>query len=301
MKKLFLITVLIGISSIIFAQLPEWKIGTSLSVTTPDIEKNMQILKRAGIDYVEAVMPSLYRMDVADIITYVNAYKKAADAADITIWSIHIPFGWDFDISLADPILQQRSRQAILFTLDMAKGLGSYKKAILHASFEPINETLRISHIAAFRSCLKELGPFVEEKYNIRLAIECLPRTCLGNAAAEMLALINDIPSVDVCLDTNHLLSEKTEYFAEKLNNRIQTLHISDYDEVNERHWLPGKGVVNFPAVIDILVRSGYNGPFMFEVSNKDYENDMERFAQDLVSTWRKLRKNYEAYVRRKM
>src|SRR5690554_5985899 len=36
--------------------LTDWKLGTSLSLTTPDIEKNMLILKEAGIDYVEVGM-----------------------------------------------------------------------------------------------------------------------------------------------------------------------------------------------------------------------------------------------------
>ncbi|MDD4591598.1 MAG: sugar phosphate isomerase/epimerase [Parabacteroides sp.] len=266
-----------------------WKLGTSLSLTTPNIEETMRILKRAGIDYVEAVMHSSKDMELAEVVTLVNNYKKAADAVGITIWSIHIPYGWDFDISLPDPILRERSRQSILLTLRLAKGFGSYQKAILHPSFEPIDETLRLAHIASFRTCLKELGPLVEDKYKVRLAIECLPRTCLGNRAAEMIALVGDIPSVDVCMDTNHLLGEKTEYFAEQLNSRIQTIHVSDYDEVNERHWLPGKGVINFPAVIDALVKSGYKGPFMFEVSREGYEDDMQKYANDLVLAWTKL------------
>lgn len=273
----------------------EWKLGTSLSLTTPDIGRNMLILKKAGIDYVEVGMHSSKNMDIQEITTLINDFKNAADMAGITIWSIHIPFGWDFDISLPNPILRERSRQAILLTLKLAKGLGSYQKAILHPSFEPIDKELRLAHIASFRTCIKELGPFVEEKYKVRLAIECLPRTCLGNSAAEMITLVGDVPSVDVCMDTNHLLGEKTEYFAQKLNRRIQTIHVSDYDEINERHWLPGRGVINFSAVIDVLVQSGYKGPFMYEVSRNEYGDDMESFANDLVYAWEKIKKDYEA------
>ena len=36
---------------------------------------------------------------------------------------------------------------------------------------------------------------------------------------------------------------------------------------MDERHWMPGQGIVEWPKVIDILTRSGYDGPFMYEVT----------------------------------
>lgn len=301
MKKTIITIALLYLSLGIFCQqVPDWKVGASMSLTTQDIAQTLKIAKQAGIEYVEVGMPKFSRMDVAEITSRVTEYKKAADAAGITIWSVHIPYGWDYDVSLPDPILREQCKQYILFTLEMAKGLGEYKKAILHPSFEPIDPVKRISHIAALRESLKEIGPLIEEKYKIRLAIECLPRTCLGNAAVEMLTILGDIPSVDVCLDTNHLLGEKSEYFAEAVGNRIKTLHISDYDEVDERHWLPGKGVINFPAVIDALVKSGYDGPFMFEVSRGPWNGDMKKFCEDLVGCWEQIKKDYAAWLKKK-
>jgi sugar phosphate isomerase/epimerase len=41
----------------------------------------------------------------------------------------------------------------------------------------------------------------------VRVAVECLPRTCLGNAAAELRAIVDalDPAAAGVCLDVNHL------------------------------------------------------------------------------------------------
>lgn len=43
--------------------------------------------------------------------------------------------------------------------------------------------------------------------------------------------------------DTNHLLKDLTEEFIKNLGLKVVTLHVSDYDRIDERHWIPGKGV----------------------------------------------------------
>jgi sugar phosphate isomerase/epimerase len=49
-------------------------------------------------------------------------------------------------------------------------------------------------------------------------------------------------------------------------------LHISDYDGVDERHWLPGQGIINWSEVVESLVSIDYGGPFMFESAGGDDE-----------------------------
>ncbi|MDR1202492.1 MAG: sugar phosphate isomerase/epimerase [Tannerellaceae bacterium] len=300
MKKLYQSLFLSLISLASYGQaVPDWKLGTSMNLMQTDLKETFIAVKNAGIDYLEVGMPKFSKVNVADIIFQVAKYKECADETGLKIWSIHIPYGWDFDISTPDPIIREQCKQYVLFTLEIAKGLGKYEKAILHPSFEPINKEERIGHIAAFRECLKELGPLVEKDYNVRIAVENLPRTCLANSAAETITLVDGIISVDICFDVNHLLGEKSEYFAEKLGKMIKTVHISDYDEENERHWLPGEGVINWNAVVDGLVKGGYDGPFMFEVTKTPWEGDMKKFSKDLVASWKKIQKDYKVYLKK--
>ena len=42
----------------------------------------------------------------------------------------------------------------------------------------------------------------------------------------------------------NHLLGESHTDFMKALKHNIITTHLSDYDGVDERHWLPGEGIV---------------------------------------------------------
>lgn len=299
MKKLLLTICAIFVVVLVQAQQPNWKLGVSVGVTQPDLEGFFKYAKAAGIDYLEVGLPTYKKTDLATAVKLVADYKSKADAAGMTIWSVHIPFGWDYDISEIDPVKREACKQYIMVQFEIAKGLGSYKKAIIHPSFEPNDPATRSGKVAALRQVLMEIGPIVEKEYGCRIAVEDLPRTCIGNSSKEMLEIVEGIPSVDVCFDVNHLLGEKSEVFAKNVGSRIKTLHISDFDEVNERHWLPGKGVMNWNGVIGALVEAGYDGPFMFEVTKTPWGDDMQKFCNDLVGSWNMLKENYVKSVKK--
>ena len=67
-------------------------------------------------------------------------------------------------------------------------------------------------------------------------------------------------------LDVNHLLFEPHAEFLKALGGKIATVHISDYDFVNERHWLPLEGNIDWAELMKGLDDIGYNGAFMYEV-----------------------------------
>lgn len=101
------------------------------------------------------------------------------------------------------------------------------------------------------------------------IAVENLPRTCLGNTADEVSLLVSANDKLKVCFDTNHLLNEDNISFMDKLADKIITVHISDYDFINERHWLPGEGKNDWNAIISKLQEIGYNGVWMYEINLK--------------------------------
>jgi sugar phosphate isomerase/epimerase len=53
------------------------------------------------------------------------------------------------------------------------------------------------------------------------------------------------------------------------LGDRLLTLHISDNDGIDERHWLPGQGIINWPGFIRALESSNYAGAFVYETTSK--------------------------------
>ncbi|MGH9369899.1 MAG: TIM barrel protein [Vicinamibacterales bacterium] len=52
-----------------------------------------------------------------------------------------------------------------------------------------------------------------------------------------------------------------------KVGARIVNTHVADNDGLDERHWLPGRGVVQFIPLVRALEDVGYPGPFTFECS----------------------------------
>ena len=89
----------------------------------------------------------------------------------------------------------------------------------------------------------------------------------MGNHHSDILYLIGDNPNLGVCFDTNHLLSEKGEDFLRAVKDRLVTVHVSDFDYVNERHWLPGEGKIDWVSMIDAFDEVGYEGTFLYELS----------------------------------
>jgi sugar phosphate isomerase/epimerase len=76
------------------------------------------------------------------------------------------------------------------------------------------------------------------------------------------------------------------------IGNKIIATHISDYDFVNERHWLPGEGKVDWQEVIAILTEIGYDGPWLYEmglVCPKTILRDRDLRYTDLMRNAREL------------
>ena len=93
------------------------------------------------------------------------------------------------------------------------------------------------------------------------------------------------------CRVEYHLLKEEHAHFFEAVGNRIGTIHASDYDRKDERHWLPGEGVIDWPDFLRRLQASGYKGVFMHEVRagvNATPENVVKAYKEVILGKMKK-------------
>ena len=127
----------------------------------------------------------------------------------------------------------------------------------------------------------------------VTICVENLPRSCLGNRAAELAEIVAVDPRLRVCFDTNHLLGESHADFLAALGPLIATTHVSDYDFANERHWLPGEGKIDWRALADGLDAIGYADAFNYELdfrgNPKTVARDRELTPEDIVRNAREI------------
>ncbi len=267
-----------------------WMIATSCGLFDPLTIREMNACKQAGLDALEIILfggwISHFAGDLRSICREVHTNMQSAGLA---AWSIHLPFGWEWDLSDPNPA----QRQAILARCQnmlAEAAILAPQKAVIHPSYEPLPPAERPARLAACRESLQLLGRTAAD-LGMQLAVECLPRTCLGNSSAEIRQLIDGSPDLGVCCDVNHLFQETPPDFISQIGSRLTTVHISDYDGVDERHWLPGRGIIDWPAVIQALAGVGYAGPWLFEVSAAAALQPLT--PQVLADCWRDLLRNF--------
>lgn len=256
-----------------------WRIGTSFHAAKP---VELKDVKRAGMDCIELTWFSL---DLFDPQTKkrLDAIVREAWELGIEVWSAHIPFGTEWDPSSADGQIREAVVRKVSDILVILKewGIGT---AVFHPSWEPVSPDERDLRLELGKSTLGVLGNKAAE-LGVRLAVECLPRTCLGNRADEIEYLVASNPGLGVCCDVNHLFHERPQHFIERLGSRIVTTHMSDNDGVDEKHWPPGDGVIEWCEVISALAGTGYRGPFIYEVRTQQ--------PDALMANWTKLLKGF--------
>ena len=209
--------------------------------------------------------------------------KEWADKYDVKLWSCHLPFlpFSDIDLSAVEEKKRKHTVECLKNIVAKAAEVG-IDKAVVHASAEPIADEERPLRMNAAKKSLCELAEFAKTK-NVTIAVEDLPRTCLGKNSAEIAELISVHDNLKVCFDTNHLLSEPTIDFIEKIGRDIITLHVSDYDFEDERHWLPGEGKIDWRELIAGLKKCGYGGVWMYELDLGKYMPKLRENAEKLL------------------
>lgn len=291
-------------------QIPEKIERYGLSTTLSGIDcylEQLDELKKDGITHVEICLREDYEEQAA---LFEEGVKKIKDAG-LEIWSVHLPFGETVSPAAPDEATRQANVVQTKKFVDLTEGCGA-QVYVIHASYEPIAPEDRTQMLDSAVKSLAEVNTYVQEK-NARLALENLPRTCIGNALEDMSYIAEQIPDLSLCFDTNHFTPEKPNYnvrplqrlfpslrekmnpsasdpvtFAQKFADRIITVHISDFDGIDECHWFPGQGIVDFYGIHTALMDAGFDAPIMFEPNEK---------CKGLRTTGKRLITGYEKSI----
>lgn len=227
---------------------------------------------QAGIEAAEI------SLSTARYATYpYRAFARKAKDAGVELWSFHLPFVpfAVYNPASLDAGVRKNTLRAFGEYFKLCNALG-IRRAVIHPSGEPIPEEERAEAKKWAKDTLAKLAPMAKEE-GVILCVEDLPRTCLGNSSQEILDLISVDDSLRVCFDTNHLLGESIKDFVKAVGHKIETLHVSDYDGKDERHWLPGEGCIDWPELMDLLDECGYEGAFLYELGFRPNRKTIDR------------------------
>lgn len=240
------------------------KIGLSSCCVNDIDESFLKSCNEAGVGCIEISLKYM----LCDDYDY-KTVKQLADKYNVELWSYHLPFApfATNDISSSDEEKRKNSVERHKELIRKAGAIG-VKHFVVHPSAEPVEICDRRERLQNSKKSLSELADEAE-KFNAVICVEDLPRTCIGRNSYEICELIKDDSRLKVCFDTNHLLGEYIPDFIHKVGSRIETVHVSDYDFWNERHWLPGEGDIDWNELYSALSEVGYNGPWMYEIGFK--------------------------------
>lgn len=265
-----------------------WPIGASSCYKGSIEPAVLQEYADSGIAYLELSTASLpYYTEVLDLPHKANGIVRDATTYGVTIQSIHLPFApfTEIDLSSLDE-QQRRYTLSVMRDLIAVAGDAGIGIAVIHPSGEPIAPADRGEALRHAQESLAELSAFAH-RAGVRLAVENLPRTCLGNTAEEIAALLKAAPQLYACFDTNHCCfdpgqcaQQPNPAFIRALGGRLITLHVSDYDGYDEKHWLPGRGLNDWPALLAALEEIGYDGVFLYEISQEN-AGDLQRLKEN--------------------
>ncbi len=254
------------------------QIGYSVGIHGITPEK-MAAAKAGGVDFIETSINGYidkdrtFKFSDAEIIERLKQAKKAADEAGITIWSIHMPYGKDIDISLLDEAERKKVVALHLKLLKFYKILQP-KIILFHPSYYlGLNEREQrkvqmIKSVVALNKGVKAIKAemVLENMLGFDLLVDEKRERPLLRTLEEAMEIFGRLPAdVYAAVDMNHI--KYPEKLIVALGKRLKTVHIADGTGKQENHFFPcsGKGQNDWMKILAALDQVGYTGPFLYE------------------------------------
>lgn len=294
MKRLALLASLLYWSAVP-ASAQQSEVGTSTAVwgAIPTVEELRQA-RTDGVQWVEVAVNQCYRgVPNEEKYPRMKQMKDRLDSAGMPVWSVHLPFSRTLDISVLDDSLRAKNVAVQAKMIRWSCELYAPQRLVLHPSSEPISDEEREQRIENAIASIRTLKK-VADAAGVELCIENLPRTCLGNTPEELVRIVDSVPGVGICFDTNHYTQGSIAHFIDVVRQRIRTLHISDYDFVDECHWLPYEGQIDWGAFRkDLHEKARYEGVLLYEV-RKQRRDGSRTTTRDIAESARRMNNDYQ-------
>ena len=284
---LLLLVLVIGVPAFAGQPALRLKVGSSSGIFGPVSNWTYETFaeaKKAGIDAIEISSSKLFldkeMTDDKQIEARCRQLKRDLKRAGIEIWSVHMPYGKEIDISQTDEDVRQKSVELNRRVLRFCRIL-SPRIVLFHPSWY-LGHGERDARIAQLVRSVGELLPdakkigaemVIENMLGYELVKDENYERPLNRTVEEVVHIMSLMPKeVNAAVDTNHI--DNPELLIKALGTRVKTIHVSDGDGRNECHELPwhGRGDNDWVAVLKALYEDAhYKGIFMYEVRKAEF------------------------------
>lgn len=259
-------------------------LGTSLRLFQQDgfngeFFRDLKEIKRLGFQCVEVSLGKVggYDMHMKRCMLQVEDGLKAVLDEGLRLNSVHMPFQRFIYISSYDEGVRSWAVDEFRQLIGACDNYGA-ANYVFHSKTGREKEGLWELRKPALVRSFREMVGMTRHNICMENMVGSFPHTVAG-----MLEILQQVENGKCCIDMNHFLHDKTSDAILALGDWLTTVHVSDYDGVYEKHWLPKQGVNNWMKIIGALEKIGYNGAFTYEV-------DMDKYGYSYAD----IRENYE-------
>ena len=237
-------------------QTPEVPTRVPVALLDGNLERNLAKVSRMGYDGVELMTIDPAGLDRISIRNYLTQHHLQVSA----IASGGMAFAAKLTLLNPDPAVASLAQQRLDDMIDLASDLGAPVVTVGSFRGRAVEDKSRSLQVLA--DILRNAAERAVKR-GVRIALEPLNRyeADLLNTAAQTLEFLHDVnhPAAGILLDTFHVNIEEsswTEPYRQVMNaQKLFYVHLGD----NNR-WSPGKGLIDFPAILRTLKEGGYDG-----------------------------------------
>ena len=277
----------------------KYPLGYSVDIGKITSEK-MQYAKSLGITHIElAGITAMLdkKLDTIEVSAkwkeHIQSVKSILASSGVKVWSIHMPYSQNFDISLTDEARRQR---VVAAHRNILKELIVLNPEIIlfHPSYYlGLNE--REARASQMTRSVNELYKTVSG-YKRQMVVENMlgPALRKGDVERPLMRSVEECQKlfanfpkkVGIGVDMCHIAEPQNLLLA--FGSRVKTLHVSNGTGEAENHYLPcdERGKNDWNAIFSALQKIKYKGPFLHESKYKD--------EKELVDCYNSIWKKYQ-------
>lgn len=258
--------------------------------TNKDFLKQLKEIKSEGFKSVELSIGKAggYKVSLERCIQEVGDGLQAVLDQGLALNSIHMPFARFNYISSYDDEVRLFVLDAFCQIIEICDKYNP-KHYVIHSRTKMKDSA---PHWEMRKSALIDSFSKMVATTKNNICMENMTGVGFPNNVADMASILGEIDGVKCCIDMNHFLRDKVEDAIPALSKWLRAVHVSDFDGVAEKHWLPKEGVNNWMAIIGALGKVGYQGAFTYETYREKYGYtyaDIRRNYEELFEEYNKI------------